>query len=91
MPTRTATAVWEGRLRDGRGLFSVESGAIAGDYTFGSRFGSGGGSNPEELLAAAAASCYSMALSAALEQAGMTPERVETRAACTIEALDGGG
>lgn len=91
MPTRTATAVWEGRLRDGRGVFNVESGAIAGDYSFGSRFGQGGGSNPEELLAAAQASCYSMALSGALEQAGMHPERIETRAACTIEQGDGGG
>jgi osmotically inducible protein OsmC len=91
MPTRTATAVWEGRLRDGRGNFNVESGAIAGDYSFGSRFGHGGGSNPEELLAAASAACYSMALSGALEKAGMTPERIETRAACTIDALDGGG
>ena len=90
MPTRTATAVWEGRLRDGRGIFNVESGAIAGDYSFGSRFGQGGGSNPEELLAAAQAACYSMALSGALEQAGMTPERIETRAACTIEQHDAG-
>jgi lipoyl-dependent peroxiredoxin len=90
MPTRTATAVWEGRLQNGRGLFSVESGAIAGDYSFGSRFGSGGGSNPEELLAAAQASCYSMALSDALEKAGMIPERIETRAACTIESRDDG-
>jgi lipoyl-dependent peroxiredoxin len=91
MPTRTATAVWEGRLRDGRGVFNVESGAIGGDYSFGSRFGHGGGSNPEELLAAANAACYSMALSGALEQAGMLPERIETRAACTIEQGDGGG
>ena len=90
MPTRTATAVWEGRLRDGRGVFNVESGAIAGDYSFGSRFGHGGGSNPEELLAAASAACYSMALSAALEKAGMRPERVETRAACTIDEHDAG-
>ena len=91
MPTRSATAVWEGRLRDGRGVFNVESGAIAGEYSFGSRFGHGGGSNPEELLAAASAACYSMALSGALEQAGMSPERIETRAACTIEQGDGGG
>lgn len=91
MPTRSATAVWEGRLREGRGEFNVESGAIAGDYSFGSRFEQGGGSNPEELLAAASAACYSMALSGALEKAGMTPERIETRAACTIEQGDGGG
>lgn len=90
MPTRTAIAVWEGRLRDGKGQFNVESGAIAGDYSFGSRFQQVGGSNPEELLAAAQASCYSMALSGALEKAGMTPERIETRAACTIEPHDDG-
>jgi lipoyl-dependent peroxiredoxin len=90
MPTRIATAVWEGRLRDGKGTFEVESGAIAGDYSFSSRFEEGGGSNPEEMLAAAEASCYSMALSGALEKAGMNPERIETRAACTIEKDESG-
>jgi osmotically inducible protein OsmC len=87
MPTRHATAVWQGRLRDGDGTFTVESGAAGGDYSFGSRFEERGGSNPEELLAAAQASCYAMALAAALEQAGTPPTRVEARAACTVERV----
>jgi osmotically inducible protein OsmC len=90
MPTRTATAAWEGGLRDGKGHFEGESGAIAGDYSFGSRFGDAGGTNPEELLAAAEASCYSMALSLALEKAGTPPTRVETRASCTIDKAGDG-
>ena len=87
MPTRTASATWEGTLRKGKGSFSGESGAISGDYDFGSRFENAGGTNPEELLAAAEAACYSMALSLALEKAGMTPERVETTAACTLDKV----
>lgn len=87
MPTRHATAVWRGRLRDGDGTFSGESGAVSGDYSFGSRFAEDAGSTPEELLAAAQAACYSMALSLALEQAGTPAERVETRAACTLERV----
>jgi osmotically inducible protein OsmC len=87
MPTRKASAVWEGSLREGKGTFTGESGAIAGDYSFGSRFGDKGGTNPEELLAAAEAACFSMALSVALEQAGFPPERVETHAACTIDKV----
>lgn len=90
MPTRYATAAWEGRLRDGKGTFSGESGAISGDYSFGSRFQDAGGSNPEELLAAAEAACYSMALNAALEKAGTPAERIDTRAACTLEKHDAG-
>jgi osmotically inducible protein OsmC len=87
MPTRHATAVWQGRLRDGDGTFSGESGAVSGDYSFGSRFEERGGSNPEELLAAAQAACYSMALAVALEQAGTPAARVRTRAACTVERV----
>lgn len=85
MPTRNASATWEGRLRDGAGRFQGESGVIAGDYSFGSRFEQRAGTNPEELLAAAEAACFSMALSAALEREGTPAARVETRAACTIE------
>lgn len=85
MPTRNATATWQGGLRSGKGRFAGESGAISGDYSFGSRFESAGGSNPEELLAAAEAACYSMALSLALENAGLNPTQVETHAACTID------
>ena len=90
MPTRNASAVWEGGLRGGKGRFDGESGAVGGDYSFGSRFGDTGGTNPEELLAAAEAACYSMALSGALEKAGTPPDRVETQAACTIEKVGDG-
>lgn len=84
MPTRNASAAWEGGLKGGKGSFSGESGAIGGSYSFGSRFEDAGGTNPEELLAAAEAACYSMALSAALEAQGHAPERVRTEAACTV-------
>ena len=90
MATRKATATWEGGLKGGKGSFKGESGAIGGQYNFSSRFESGTGSNPEELLAAAEAACFSMALSAGLEKAGTPPTRVETAAACTIEAVPGG-
>lgn len=90
MPTRNATAVWKGGLRGGNGTFNAESGAVGGAYSFGSRFESAAGSNPEELLAAAEAACFSMALSLGLEQAGFAPESVETHAACTVEKQDGG-
>ena len=85
MPTRKASAAWEGGLRGGKGPFKGESGAIDGRYSFGSRFEEGPGSNPEELLAAAHAACFSMALSAQLEGNGTPPTRVETNAACTVE------
>lgn len=87
MPTRTASATWTGRLRDGSGRFEGESGVVAGDYSFGARFGQEAGTNPEELLAAAEAACFSMALSAALEREGTPAERVETSAACTVEKV----
>jgi osmotically inducible protein OsmC len=90
MPTRHATAVWEGGLAKGRGSFRGESGAIEAPYSFGSRFEQAPGSNPEELLAAAEAACFSMALSAALEKNGTPPTRIETSAACTIEKQGAG-
>lgn len=90
MPTRKANATWTGGLKEGNGEFEGESGAIRGNYSFGSRFGDAGGTNPEELLAAAEAACYSMALSLALEQAGKTDTRVHTDAACTIEQVEDG-
>ncbi|HET6681664.1 MAG TPA: OsmC family peroxiredoxin [Gemmatimonadaceae bacterium] len=90
MPTRRASAVWEGGLKTGNGSFAGESGAIGGSYSFGSRFENATGSNPEELLAAAEAACFSMALSLGLEQNGTPPTRVETKAACTVESVDGG-
>ena len=90
MPTRKASAVWEGGLKGGKGSFKGESGGIGGAYSFGSRFENGAGSNPEELLAAAEAACFSMALSAGLEKNGTPPTKVETAAACTVEAVPGG-
>lgn len=90
MPTRKAGATWQGGLRNGKGSYSGESGTVTGAYTAGSRFEEAEGSNPEELLAAAHAACYSMALSAQLEGAGYEPREVSTDAACTIES-DGDG
>jgi osmotically inducible protein OsmC len=90
MRTSNAAAVWEGTLRAGHGSFSGESGGIGGQYTFSSRFEGGTGSNPEELLAAAEAACYSMALSGNLEKAGATPRKIESKAACTVEKTDAG-
>src|SRR5262252_6842724 len=89
MPTRSANAKWEGGLKNGRGLFGGETG-LSGQYNFSSRFENGPGSNPEELLAAAHAACYSMALSSGLEKNGTPPEKVETQAACTIEKVGEG-
>ncbi|MCC6774027.1 MAG: OsmC family peroxiredoxin [Gemmatimonadaceae bacterium] len=85
MPTRHASATWEGGIRSGRGTFAGESGAIAGNVSFHTRFGDEKGTNPEELLAAALASCFSMALSGALERNGTIASRIETAAACTVE------
>jgi lipoyl-dependent peroxiredoxin len=85
MPTRKASATWEGGLKGGKGSFDGESGAVGGSYSFGSRFENAGGSNPEELLAAAHAACFSMAFSGQLEGAGFSPERIRTDAACSVE------
>ena len=85
MATRRSSARWEGGLKGGKGTFKGESGAINGQYNFSSRFENGAGSNPEELLAAAEAACYSMALSFALEKEGHPATSVETKADCTIE------
>ncbi len=90
MPTRRSSAKWEGGMKGGRGTFKGESGAIDGQYNFSSRFESGVGSNPEELLAAAEAACFSMAFSGSLERNGTPPSSVETEAACTVEPADGG-
>ncbi len=89
MPTRKASAVWQGGLQKGNGTFKGQTG-LSGQYNFSSRFENGAGSNPEELLAAAHAACYSMALSVGLEQAGFVPTQVETQAACTIEKQGAG-
>jgi lipoyl-dependent peroxiredoxin len=85
MPTRNASAKWEGGLQGGRGTFKGETGGMDGGYTAGSRFAEESGSNPEELLAAAHAACFSMALAAQLEKAGHSPQHVSTDAACSVE------
>jgi lipoyl-dependent peroxiredoxin len=90
MPTRKASATWEGGFQQGKGRFKGESGAIDGAYTAGSRFAEEKGSNPEELLAAAHAGCFSMAFALQLDRAGHPPERVHTDAACTIEKVGEG-
>jgi len=89
MPTSQATAVWEGKLKDGKGNFRAASGAFNGPYTFATRFEGKQGTNPEELIAAAHAACLSMALSAGLEKAGKPVTRVETTAACTMDMVNG--
>jgi osmotically inducible protein OsmC len=89
MATRKASAVWNNGLKGGNGNFKGESG-LSGAYNFGSRFENGVGSNPEELLAAAEAACFSMFLSGLLEKNGTPPTKVETTAGCTIEKVGDG-
>lgn len=90
MPIRTAHAEWNGDLPSGSGTLSTENGSVEGSYSFSSRFEEGAGTNPEELLAAAHAACYSMALSHGLSEAGHTPESVSTRARVHLEKTDDG-
>ena len=88
---RRATAVWQGGLRHGKGTISTESKALdSAQYSFGTRFEGAAGTNPEELLGAAHAGCFSMALSLQLGEAGITPERIETKATVTLEKLETG-
>lgn len=78
---RSASAVWQGSLKEGKGTLSAPGGALKNtEYSFGSRFASGAGTNPEELIAAAHAGCFAMALSAALGEAGFTPTRLDASA-----------
>jgi osmotically inducible protein OsmC len=85
---RSANATWNGSLKEGQGIFSVASGAIKNQkVTFRTRFEDAPGTNPEELIAAAHASCFSMALSAQLGERGITPEAVETACTITFENL----
>jgi osmotically inducible protein OsmC len=88
--TSTSTATWEGGLRGGKGHFQAGSGVLNGDYSFATRFESADGTNPEELIAAAHASCLSMALSAGLEAAGTPATRITTKASCTIDKVGDG-
>lgn len=88
---RKGSAVWSGDLKSGKGTLSTESGVLKqSQYSFKTRFEDGIGTNPEELIAAAHAGCFSMALSAQLAQAGMTAERIETTASVTMEQSGGG-
>jgi lipoyl-dependent peroxiredoxin len=90
MPTRTSRAEWSGNLARGSGKMALGSGAFEGSYSFASRFESGEGTNPEELIAAAHAGCFSMQLAAILSQAGHEPESVQTTAAIHLDKGDGG-
>src|SRR3974377_1908885 len=83
---RKASAVWQGDLKTGKGKISTESGVLSNtQYSFSTRFESGAGTNPEELIAAAHAGCFSMALSAQLGESGVTPDSIETTATVTLE------
>ena len=88
---RKASAEWKGSLKEGKGSISTESGVLAQtQYSFGTRFESGIGTNPEELVAAAHAACFSMQLSALLGKAGLVPDHIATTAVVTFENLDQG-
>ncbi|MDX6404097.1 MAG: lipoyl-dependent peroxiredoxin [Blastocatellia bacterium] len=87
MAKRTASAVWEGTLKDGKGTVKLGSGAFEGQYSFASRFEEGSGTNPEELIGAAHAGCFSMALAAGLTRAGFTPTRINTNASVSLEKV----
>jgi osmotically inducible protein OsmC len=88
---RKASAVWKGSLKEGKGTISSESGVLSNTpYSFSTRFENAKGTNPEELIAAAHAGCFTMALSAQLGNAGITPESLETTASLTLDKLDAG-
>jgi len=83
---RYASAVWHGTLKEGKGSISTQSGTLKEtQYSFAARFAEGVGTNPEELIAAAHAGCYTMALSAQLTEAGFTPDTIETKAVVTLD------
>ena len=89
--TRNGSAVWRGGLKDGKGTVSTDSGVLSNtQYSFSTRFEDGKGTNPEELIAAAHAGCFSMALSAQLGNAGMTAEQIQTTASVSLDKTDGG-
>lgn len=90
MPTRASRASWTGSVKKGAGSVALGSGTYQAPYSFGSRFEAEQGTNPEELLAAAHAACFAMALSLELGKAGFEPERIDAEARVTIEPADGG-
>src|SRR6202012_2250502 len=88
---RKASALWQGGLKDGKGSISTDSGVLKdSQYSFGTRFENGVGTNPEELIAAAHAGCFSMAFSAELGKAGFTPASIKTTATVTLDKTDAG-
>ncbi len=88
---RSANAQWQGGLKDGKGVISTDSGVLENSqYSFGTRFESGKGTNPEELIGAAHAGCFSMALSMILGDAGYTADTIDTKATVTLDQVDGG-
>ncbi|MTI87093.1 MAG: OsmC family protein [Balneolaceae bacterium] len=89
MAVKKAEAKWNGDLKSGQGTVKLGSGTYEGNYTFASRFENGDGTNPEELIGAAHAGCYSMAFSNELAKAGFSPESVETHAEVTLGMVDG--
>ena len=89
MPTRKAHARWEGTIKDGKGTVDFGNGAFKGPYSFGSRFADGAGTNPEELLGAAHAGCFAMALSGNLGKRGFTADNIDASAHVTLELKDG--
>src|SRR6478736_8961279 len=89
MPTRSAKADWQGEFKRGGGSVSTETGVLDSPYNFSGRFESGTGTNPEELLAAAHAGCFTMALSAELMKAGLTAESLSTKCTITLDPKDG--
>ena len=90
MAVRKANAVWEGTLKEGKGTMALGSGAYQGAYTYASRFEEGKGTNPEELIGAAHAGCFSMFLAAVLTNAGYPPTRIQTTATVHLGTVDGG-
>ena len=90
MATRNGSAVWEGTVKEGKGTVKLGSGAFEGPYSYSSRFEDGKGTNPEELIGAAHAGCFSMALSGALTRAGFPPNRIETTAKVHLGPVEGG-
>jgi lipoyl-dependent peroxiredoxin len=90
MLVRTSTAVWEGGLRKGKGTMKIGKGVFDGSYTFASRFESGAGTNPEELIGAAHAGCFSMALALMLDQEGYKPKRITTTARVKVDKIGDG-
>jgi osmotically inducible protein OsmC len=89
MAVRNAEATWQGSLKEGKGTMKLGSGAFEGRFSFSSRFEEGAGTNPEELIGAAHAGCFSMALSSGLGKEGFTPVRISTKAQVTLDKVEG--